>query len=187
MLDAIAIAFFHRLHDPSARPQIGIPLKIIQEAYQEAVSELYKKLFRKLSREATKWFLGSSPGSSPGASPGNSPGSSPGSSLGGSPGTSLESFPGSSLGLSRKLSGAPGRPSGDSLRQSGLGTAFGSKSDKFICVFLSKVARPTISPQSGEGDMHEVPRLRTKVVRGFRGRAQDQAKAPYQHRQNPYS
>ena len=68
-------------------------------------------------------------------------------------------------------------PSGDSLRQSGLGTAFGSKSDKFICVFLSKVSDRAISPQSGEGDMHEVPRLRTKVVRGFRERIQDQAKA----------
>ena len=32
-----------------------------------------------------------------------------------------------------------------------------------ICVFLLKVARPTISPQSGEGDMHQVPCLRTKV------------------------
>ena len=42
------------------------------------------------------------------------------------------------------------------------------KSDKFICVFLSKVSDRPISPQSGEGDMHEVPRLRTKVVRWIR-------------------
>ena len=69
------------------------------------------------------------------------------------------------------------KPSGDSLGQSGLGTAFGSKSNEFICVFLSKVVWPTISPQTGEGDMHEVPRLRTKVVRGFRERVQHQAKA----------
>ena len=44
------------------------------------------------------------------------------------------------------------------------------KSDKFIYVFLSKLSDRPISPQSGEGDMHEVPRLRTKVVRGFRER-----------------
>ena len=38
---------------------------------------------------------------------------------------------------------------------------------QFINVFLSKVSDRVISPQTGEGDMHEVPRLRTKVVRGF--------------------
>ena len=46
-------------------------------------------------------------------------------------------------------------------------TILKGKSDKFICVFLSKVSDRPISPQSGEGDMHEVPSLRTKVVRGF--------------------
>ena len=80
-------------------------------------------------------------------------------------------------GFPRKLSGALRKPSGDSLGQSGLGTAFGGKSDKFIYVFLSKVSGRPISPQIGEGDMHKVPRLRTKVVRGFRERVQDQAKA----------
>ena len=50
-------------------------------------------------------------------------------------------------------------------------TTLEGKSDKFICVFLSKLSDRPISPQSGEGDMHEVPRLRTKVARGFRGRA----------------
>ena len=97
-VSAMLITFY--INEPSARPQIGIPLKIFQEAYQEAVSELYKERFRKLSREATKKLLGSSPGSSPGGSPR------------------------SSVGLSKKLSGALRRPSGDSLRQSGLGTAF---------------------------------------------------------------
>ena len=38
---------------------------------------------------------------------------------------------------------------------------------QFICVFLSKVSDRVISPQSGEGDMHEVPRLRIKVGRGI--------------------
>ena len=98
-------------HDPSARPQIGIPLKILQEAFQETVSELYRKLFRKLSRKVSKKLLGSSPGSTPGSSIGSCLGSSPGSSRGsfpGSfPGSSLGSSPGSSLGLSRKLSGGP--------------------------------------------------------------------------------
>ena len=46
-----------------------------------------------------------------------------------------------------------------------------------MCVFLSKVSDRPISPQSGEGDMHEVPRLRTKVVRGFRERVGQRAKA----------
>ena len=80
--------------------------------------------------------------------------------------------------LSRKLSGALRRPSGDSsLGQSGIGTAFGGKSDEFTCVFLSKLHDRPISPQSGEGAMHEVSRLRTKVVRGFREPVQEQAKA----------
>ena len=56
-------------------------------------------------------------------------------------------------------------------------TPLEGKSDKFICVFLPKVGDRPISPQSGEGDMHEVPRLRTKVVRGFRGRAGHRPKA----------
>ena len=34
-----------------------------------------------------------------------------------------------------------------------------------------------LSPQSGEGDMHQAPRLRTKVVRGFRAPVHLQAKA----------
>ena len=33
------------------------------------------------------------------------------------------------------------------------------------CVFLKKVARPSFSPARERGDMHEVPRLRTKVGR----------------------
>ena len=57
------------------------------------------------------------------------------------------------------------KPSKHSFRQSGLGTTFGRQMLILYCVFLLKVARPTISPQSGEGNMHEVPRLRTKVVR----------------------
>ena len=58
-------------------------------------------------------------------------------------------------------------------------TTLEGKSDKFICVFLSKLSDRPISPQSGEGDMHEVPRLRTKVVRGFQENSRHRLKAPY--------
>ena len=56
-------------------------------------------------------------------------------------------------------------------------TTLEGKSDKFICVFLSKVSDQPISPQSGGGDMHEVPHLRTKLVRGFQEHSHHRTKA----------
>ena len=56
------------------------------------------------------------------------------------------------------------------------------------CVFLSKVARPTILAESGEGDPHRLPHLRTKV--GGRAPRADPAMTPPSsktNRQNPSS
>ena len=75
-------------------------------------------------------------------------------------------------GLPRKLSGDIRKPSGDSLEQLLEVNLMNS-----YVFFLSKVSDRLLSPQNGEGDMHEVPRLRTKIVRGFRERVQAQAKA----------
>ena len=57
----------------------------------------------------------------------------------------------------------------------------------FVSGLAIRAADP-ISLQSGEGDMHKVPRLGRKVVRGFQEFSRDRSKArTYQDRQNPYS
>ena len=44
--------------------------------------------------------------------------------------------------------------------------------------FLSKVARPTISHESGEGDPHDLRSLRTKVIRNSSPRNPDRTTGP---------
>ena len=55
------------------------------------------------------------------------------------------------------------------------------------CVFLSKVARPTILAESGEGDPHDLRSLRTKVEGHSAADLADQHRALTPDRQNPYS
>ena len=77
---------------------------------------------------------------------------------------------------------------GGSLGLQGHGRCLGAKMMQDHCVLLSKVARPTILAESGEGDPHDLRSLHTKVA-GRRGRA-DPAQTPPSSktiRQKPYS
>ncbi len=70
-------------------------------------------------------------------------------------GSSLEALWGALLG-------SLGLPGG-SLGLPGHGRHLGGKMMENHYVFLSKVARPDILHERGEGDPHRLPRLRTKV------------------------
>ena len=84
------------------------------------------------------------------------------------------------------LLGSPGLPGG-SLGLQGHGRRLGGKMIQNHSAFLSKVARPTISAESGEGDPHDLRSLRTKVgVYSSRG-SHRPAPGPSPDRQNPYS
>ncbi len=77
----------------------------------------------------------------------------------------------------------PGRP----RRHPGGQRRLRGKSCQNQRVFLSKVARPTILAESGEGDPHDLRSLRTKVGVNSRGGSQRPAPGPSPDRQNPYS
>ncbi len=61
------------------------------------------------------------------------------------------------------LLGSPGLPGG-SLGLQGHGRRLGGKMMQNHNVFLTKVARPPVLAESGEGDPHDPRSLRTKVV-----------------------
>ncbi len=62
------------------------------------------------------------------------------------------------------------------------------RANRGCCVLLSKVARLAILPQRGEGDMHDLHNLRTKVDRRTRPRTPFyRTLIPKTTRQNPYS